>query len=307
MGKKLFSIIFILSLTFSLSGCYKYDLDISINEQDLINGTLIDALLIDEGLETTDEPNSQIISIKGVTVEPYNQNNYKGHLYKFVNVPLVNFNKVLELPKYNLLELNGLGILLQNLYSEDQELNAAKKATDDAEKAQIEKNRVAEEAAAAKEKGGGKQNLTSQKQKNLVKEQKNFSIQRVKDKLIVSGEINMTTKDQLLSEAFKDAQVKISIQFPKKPSKSSGQIVNKQIVWQGVPSKNIKATAQATTKLAPFKNCKDLNAVFDFGVAKNNTKNKKIDKGIRPFVNDVYYETNKFLDKDKDSIVCEKN
>ncbi len=306
MGKKLFSIIVILSLTFSLSGCYKYDLEISVNEQDLINGTLIDALLIDEGLETTDEPNSQIISIKGVTVEPYNQNNYQGHLYKFVNVPLVNFNKVLELPRYNLLELNGLGILLQNLYSDDQAVDAAKKATDEAAKKQIEKNRAAEEATAAKEKGGGK-NLTAQKQKNLVKQQKNFSIERVKDKLIVSGEINMTTKDKLLSEAFKDAQVRISIQFPKKPSKSTGQIDNKRIVWEGVPSKNIKVTAQATTKLTPFNNCKDLNAVFNFGVAKNNTKNKKLDIAIRPFVNELYYETNKFLDKDKDSIVCEKN
>lgn len=306
MRKKIFSIIVILSLTFTLSGCYKYDLDISVNEQDLINGTLIDALLIDEGLETTDEPNSQIISIKGVTVEPYNQNNYQGHLYKFVNVPLVNFNKVLELPRYNLLELNGLGILLQNLYSDDQTVDAAKKATDEANKTQIEKNRAAEEAMAAKEKGGGK-NLTAQKQRNLVKEQKNFSIERVKDKLIVSGEINMTTKDKLLSEAFKDAQVRISIQFPKKPSKSTGQIDNKRIFWEGVPSKNIKVTAQASTKLTPFKSCKDLTAVFDFGVAKNNTKNKKIDIAKRPFVNELYYETNKFLDKDKDSIVCEKN
>lgn len=321
--KKLALLLSIFSVSFLLSGCYKYELDISINKQDLVNGTLIDALLKDDFFESSDSPNSVITSIPGVTVARYDQSNFQGQIYTFTNVPLVSFNKVFELPKYNLIELNSLGINLQDLYMNNDSSadaaakaaeEAAKKATEEAAKAIAEANRQAEAAAKAAEEAeiaasGGKKvkKNTKKEQKKLIEDQKTFSIKRVGDKLVVAGELDLTTKDKFIAEAFKDAQVKISIQFPNKPTKSTGQRQDTKVTWQGIPLQKIKTTAQVNSKLIPFKNCKDLNSVFNFGIGKNNSKNKKINATERPFLNNTYYEINKALDKDKDLIVCEKN
>jgi hypothetical protein len=65
------------------------------------------------------------------------------------------------------------------------------------------------------------------------------------------------------------------------------------------------STAQATVK---YKNCANLNKMYHHGVGRTRTaRDKATGKRVTNFyVSKALYDANKKLDRDKDSIACEK-
>lgn len=76
----------------------------------------------------------------------------------------------------------------------------------------------------------------------------------------------------------------------------------------------ISITTPATAATVKYKNCKKLNAVHAYGVAKPGAVNTKKVKGKKvpvttsgvPTYDAALYKKNKGLDRDKDGIACER-
>ncbi|MBS4178193.1 excalibur calcium-binding domain-containing protein [Lederbergia citrea] len=65
--------------------------------------------------------------------------------------------------------------------------------------------------------------------------------------------------------------------------------------------------AEAKTKIVKYKNCTALNKDYKGGVASSaKVKNKGGKTKYKPFVSKALYDANKKLDRDKDSIACER-
>jgi hypothetical protein len=63
----------------------------------------------------------------------------------------------------------------------------------------------------------------------------------------------------------------------------------------------------AKTTVKTYQNCTALNKVYKGGVAKySTTKNKGGKTRYKPYASTALYNANKKLDRDKDSIACEK-
>lgn len=78
---------------------------------------------------------------------------------------------------------------------------------------------------------------------------------------------------------------------------------------------SIPQPAEANTKEVSYKTCKQLNAVYKYGVSKaNGTKNKVVNqktkkatyKASKAHVSANLYKLNRKLDNDNDGIACEK-
>ncbi|MFC4411250.1 excalibur calcium-binding domain-containing protein [Chungangia koreensis] len=69
---------------------------------------------------------------------------------------------------------------------------------------------------------------------------------------------------------------------------------------------NISVEAKSE-KVVTYKNCTELNKVYKGGLARAaNVKNKGGKTKYTPFVSQALYDANKKMDRDKDSIACER-
>lgn len=65
--------------------------------------------------------------------------------------------------------------------------------------------------------------------------------------------------------------------------------------------------AEAKTKIVTYKNCSELNKVYNGGVARSSAaKNKGGKTKYKPFVSQALYDANKKSDRDNDLIACER-
>ncbi|MGN7476506.1 excalibur calcium-binding domain-containing protein [Solibacillus silvestris] len=69
----------------------------------------------------------------------------------------------------------------------------------------------------------------------------------------------------------------------------------------------IEVEANTKAKVIEYKNCKELNKVYQGGVAKDaKVRNKGGKTKYQPFVSPELYKLNSKSDRDKDGIACER-
>lgn len=74
-----------------------------------------------------------------------------------------------------------------------------------------------------------------------------------------------------------------------------------------VPTIEAAASTKSKVKVVQYKNCKEINALYTGGIAKDATvKNKGGKTKYKPFISAELYKLNKKSDRDNDGIACER-